>query len=344
MATLPSNTLASVPALAVLGDASLVGDGNFTLTRMSDGGVRAEKCFTNGLHIVKEFHVSSNYLVQASVRLENITPQALTLPAQEVVIGTATPMDADDNNFLGYGGAMWFDGSRAQVCNPTYFNTNTTMLFFIPRTPHSDYRAGNRNVVWGAVFNQFFALAAMPKSPADQIIAQPVTLPPFPNIEQAPGTPPPQGVQAALVYPAVTLSANSSVERQIVVFAGTKEYRTLSRIGRGIAESRGSGDEFRDGFHQFLGHRHVLRQDCCCSAMNALHDLTKLGYGWTIVVITVLLRVIFWPLTANEHALDEADAGAGAGDGRAQGKIQGRPAEIHAEADGSFGRSTTSTR
>ena len=36
------NTLALVPALAVLGDPSLVGDGNFTLTKTADG-VHAEK-------------------------------------------------------------------------------------------------------------------------------------------------------------------------------------------------------------------------------------------------------------------------------------------------------------
>ena len=34
------------------------------------------------------------------------------------------------------------------------------------------------------------------------------------------------------------------------------------------------------------------------SAMNALHDLTHLGYGWTIVLITILIKVLFWPLTA----------------------------------------------
>ncbi len=30
--------------------------------------------------------------------------------------------------------------------------------------------------------------------------------------------------------------------------------------------------------------------------MNAVHDVTKIGYGWAIVLITVLLRAMFWPL------------------------------------------------
>jgi len=33
-------------------------------------------------------------------------------------------------------------------------------------------------------------------------------------------------------------------------------------------------------------------------AMNWLHDVTKLGYGWAIVLLTIILRGIFWPLTA----------------------------------------------
>jgi YidC/Oxa1 family membrane protein insertase len=34
------------------------------------------------------------------------------------------------------------------------------------------------------------------------------------------------------------------------------------------------------------------------SAMNGLHDLLGVGYGWTIVIITILIKALFWPLTA----------------------------------------------
>jgi YidC/Oxa1 family membrane protein insertase len=290
------NMLAQVPSLAVLGDASLVGDGNFTLTRTADG-VRAEKLLPDGLRIVKEFRPTSNYLVEASVRLENTTDKPLVLPAQDYVVGTASPMDADDLNFYSYGGAMWFDGVAAQVCNPPYFNTNASILFFIPRTPHSEYVAGASNVVWAAVFNQFFALAAMPKQPAQEIVAQPVTLPAFPNIEQMPGAPLPQGVQAALVYPALTLTANSSVERQIVLFAGPKEYRTLARVAAELQNRADLVMNFGTGFASFWGIGTFFAK-LLLSAMNALHDLTAVGYGWAIVLITILLRGLFWPLMA----------------------------------------------
>src|SRR6266705_1495711 len=73
------NTGATAPVLAILGDASLVGDGNFTLTKTADG-VRAEKVFADGLQLVKEFHISSNYLVNASVSLKNNSDKPLALP------------------------------------------------------------------------------------------------------------------------------------------------------------------------------------------------------------------------------------------------------------------------
>jgi len=290
------NSLVQVPSMAVLGDASFVGDGNFVLAKTSDG-VHAEKAFPNGLRLVKEFHLDSNYLVRASIKLSNTTDQSVFVPVQHFIVGTSTPMDADDINYNVYGGAMWYDGASAQVVNPGYFNTNTTSFFVFSRTPQTEYRAGNSNVVWAASFNQFFALAAMPKDPADHLQALPVTLPPFPNIETTPGMPPAIGMQTALVYPAQNLTANSSIERQIVLFAGPKEYRTLARVGDELHNRADLVMNFGTGFSSFWGIGTFFAK-LLLSGMNALHDLTKIGYGWTIVLITILLRVLFWPLMA----------------------------------------------
>ena len=71
-------------------------------------------------------------------------------------------------------------------------------------------------------------------------------------------------------------------------------------------------------------------------AMNWLHDVTRLGYGWVIVLITVLIKVDVLAVDSGKHALDEADASAGAGDAGAQGKIQGRHAEAHAKTVGAL--------
>jgi len=281
------NTHAAMPVLAILGESSLVGDGNFTLKKI-DGGVRVEKSFTNGLRIVKEFRVGSNYLMDATVRLENTSGKSIPLPAQEWVVGTATPMGPDDNGQNE--GVMWFDGVKAQNSNLGYFSTNTTFLFFFSRTPKTEYLAGMNNVVWAAAHNQFFALMAMPKQPIQQIVARPVTLPPFSNVEQMANAPLPQGIQTALVYPTQTLEANSAVERQIVFFAGPKEYRTLAQIGEQFQNRADLVMNF-GGFWGFFAKALLV-------AMNWLHDVTKLGYGWVIVLFTVIIKIVFWPLMA----------------------------------------------
>lgn len=281
------NMRAPLPVLAILGDPKLVEDGVFNLTPTADG-VRAEKSLANGLRIAKEFHLSSNYLVNASVRLENTSAEPCELPAQEWVIGTATPMGPDDTGASMYEGALWFDGTSARDQTVSWFSGAGFGCF--RGTPRSEYAAGSNNVVWAAAHNQFFALVAMPKEPAAQIVARAVNLPPFPNVEPIPGAPPPQGIQTAFVYPTVTLTAHQAVDRQFVFFAGPKEYRLLARIG----------DQFHNQadlvmqFGKFFG----FFAKALLLGMNWLHDVTRLGYGWVIVLITVLIKVVFWPLTA----------------------------------------------
>ena len=290
------NARAPVPVLTILGESSLIGDGNFTLIKTGDG-VHAEKVFANGLRIVKDFHIGKDGLVNATVRFDNTSNKSLPLPTQEWVIGTAAPMDVDDNNFPMYGGAMWFDGSREEQISLSYFSTNTTVLFFFPHTPKTEYRMGSSNVVWAAAYNQFFTLLAMPKMPAAQVIARPVPLPPFPDVEPVPGMPLPEGIQTALVYPAQTLGSNQVVERQIVLYAGPKEYRTLAHIGEQFQNHADLAMNFGSGYITFWGVGTFFAKGLLL-CMNWLHDLTHAGYGLLIVLITVIMRGIFWPLTA----------------------------------------------
>ena len=289
------NAQAKVPVMAVMGDESLMGDGNFTLTPTA-GGVQAEKDLPDGLRLVKRFQLSSNYLVNVSVQIENTSNKPLIVRSQEIVVGTATPMDADDNGQ--YEGAMWFDGTKA---------TDETLAWFKGKgfgcsrgTPKTEYRAGNDNVYWAAAHNQYFALLAMTPTndPATQVVARPVTLPLFQNVATATSNvAAPEGIQTALVYPAMTVSANSTVDRNFVLFAGPKEYRVLARVGEEFNNHADQVMNFGTGFVSFWGIGTFFAK-LLLSAMNGLHDLTGLAYGWTIVLITVLIKALFWPLTA----------------------------------------------
>ena len=281
------NPSVSVPVLAVLGGEALQGDGVFTLTQTANG-MRAEKTLPSGLRLLKDFEISTNYLVKAHVRLENTTDATLKLPVQEWVIGTATPMSPDDDGSKV--GLMWYDGSGKQEILGSWFDNRTLGCF--PGTPRMEYRAGLSNVVWATVQNQFFALAAMPKEPASQIVSRPLLLP-GPSLEDLPANrrnaPPPKGYQTALVYPETTLAPGAAVEREIHFFAGPKEYRTLARIANRFQNNVDLVMGF-GGFFGFFSKGLLL-------SMNWLHDTLRLSYGLAIIAITLIIKILFWPLT-----------------------------------------------
>ena len=280
------NSHAPLPALSLL-DGVMQGDGIYHLTRSGDT-LRAEKTLGNGLAIVKEFELSSNYLVEATVRLENRSARALDLPAQEWVVGTATPMSATDQGMSW--GVLWYNGAKtSDDIGPSFFSSRG--FGCVPRVPPAEYRAGASNVVWVAAHNQYFVLAAMPKQPAQAVVTRKVELP-RPTGEEAlmmaTNAVTPSGYEAALSYPALTLNPSQKVERRISIYAGPKEYQALARIG----------DQFGNNLDLVMNFGWSgLVSKALLLGMNSLHHLFKLPYGWAVIAITVLIKLIFWPLT-----------------------------------------------
>lgn len=283
LATLNAN--ASLPVLAVLGGEAIQGDGIFSLTRTPQG-VQAEKTLTNGLRLVKQFELSTNYLLQASVRLENTSSNALALPPQEWVVGTATPMNAADNGQAV--GLMWYDGAKSHDTPTMWFDNKR--FGCLPGTPRWEFRAGSSNVVWAAAHNQFFALVAMPALPAQEVIGRAIELPrPSEGRFSFTNSPLRKGIETTLLYPGMTLAPGGSVERTFNLFTGPKEYRTLAAIAGRL---QNEVDEIMTfGFFGFIAKALLW-------AMNWMHNTLTIQYGWAIVLITILLKVIFWPLTA----------------------------------------------
>ncbi len=284
------NSISRVPTLALLGGEAIQGDGVFNLTQTTNG-VRAEKTLSNGLSIIKEFELSTNYLMVASVRFENRSTQALALPAQEWFVGTATPLGARDKGDAV--GVLWYNGSKSEDIGQGWFANRT--LGCLPGTPRSEFRGGASNVVWVAPHNQFFTLIAMPEQPGQALVARMIDLPrPTGDEGVATNAPPPKAYEAALVYPAMTLNPNAVMQRQIYFFTGPKEYRTLARI----ASRFNNNADLAMGFDRALGGRFTaFFAKLLLLCMNALHDLAKVSYGWVIILITIIIKLLFWPLT-----------------------------------------------
>jgi YidC/Oxa1 family membrane protein insertase len=288
------NSKARVPILAMPGEMAQGGD-DFTLSQPSNTIVRAEKTLASGLRVVKEFQVGdcgTNYIFTAKIRLENTSSNSLTIPRREVVAGTATAIGPLDN--LTTLGVIWYNGDKSADIGAGWFANRT--LGCIPGTPRAEFEDGASNVVWAAMHSQYFVLAAVPDRPAASVVIRNLKLPPPDTNGAANGqrltlTNEYEGYQTALVYPAASLAPRQSLEQSFTFYAGPKEYNGLAKIGHYM----GNNLDIVMGFTGFLGFGFCSK--LLLLSMNGLHNL-GLTYGLSIIAITVIIKLVFWPMTA----------------------------------------------
>jgi YidC/Oxa1 family membrane protein insertase len=284
------NTPVAPAVLAWSGGEASAGDGVFALSANS-GVVRAEKQLPNGLYLTKEFRLGSNYLLQATARLENRSAQPIALPSQAWNVGTATPMGPLDNEQ--FVGLFWHDGSRDSHLEKGWFDNKSVFscIGLGSSTPRTAYTSGPTKIVWAAVQNQFFTLALMPATPALDLTASTIDLPPpSPEVlaENPRAMPKPVGIQVSLVYGPTNLAPNQVLETQFNIYAGPKQNRTLEIIDAQLHNNIHNVMDYGGFFGWFA--------QALLWAMNGLYLLVP-SYAFAIIAITVILKLLFWPLT-----------------------------------------------
>ena len=282
------NTKAPVAAMTILGGDAVQGDGLFALAK-TDTGVRAEKILPTGLRIVKEFTPGTNYLMQVSVWLENTRGEPMAVPEQQWVFATATPINPLDKGPLMK--VSWFGAGKSDSVMEAWFENATLGCF--PGTKRTEHTAEGK-CAWAAAQNQFFTIAAIPKEPAEKLVTRRVSLPAHDPADVPAGDTAfatPFGFQSAFVYPKATLfpGGTNAVHREFTLYVGPKEYQRLAKLG---AQMGNELDLIMDygGFFGFFAKALLL-------SMNGLHSL-GLSYAWCIIAITIIIKLLFWPLTA----------------------------------------------
>src|SRR5205814_6100193 len=116
----------------------------------------------------------------------------------------------------------------------------------------------------------------LPPPPKEVVAANPrATLKPF-------------GFQSSVVYAATNLAPHQTVGKQFVLYAGPKENRTLERVALQLKNDI----DIVMGYTGFFG----WFSKALLWSMNGLHAL-GLSYALAIIAITVIIKVLFWPLT-----------------------------------------------
>ncbi len=285
-AVLTLNLNGREPLLAFVNGTSIEGNGDFTLQRLPDGGIRAEKVMPNGLAIIREFRLTTNsFLLNARVRLENRGPSDMALPPLEVSLGTATPMNGHDKGEMI--GVDWLDGDKFHnelgwVSMPGMFCMSTSI--------RESFTGAALDFKWAAVHNQFFALATVPTGPIkpEKITGTRVLMPrPTAALREADRLMQenPVGVATQMLYPANALPRGQALEHTYSIYAGPKDLKTLTGLGHQLERLMGYGWFGIFATPLLLG-------------MKLLHNTFGLGYGFCILLVTILIRAAFWPLMA----------------------------------------------
>jgi YidC/Oxa1 family membrane protein insertase len=276
------NKKATWPMFTIQDNDGLVGDNVFRLSSTGQT-VRAEKTLTNGVTLVKDFQILSNYQIKVTTRWENHGQAPARVPGRLMVIGTATPTGAYDE--LRTLGLDWYDGKKAQRIDRTFFEPSGWLF----KSPAKDiYSGGQSNIQWAATHNRFFTTVVTPETTPQQIQGRKVDLP-APTAEETAGDARkvvnPSGIVGSFALPEITIPAGVSFVEHYDAYAGPKEYKILSRL-RNDVDLVMNLTGFFGWFAKIL-----------LMSMNGLYSF-GISYGWAIVVITVILKLLFYPLTA----------------------------------------------
>jgi YidC/Oxa1 family membrane protein insertase len=273
------NRFALTPMFALLGVDPAGGESGYELAR-SNGVVIAQRELGDGLRVIKEFRPHTNHILRVTTRLQNWSNEPRHLPPQEWVFGTAAPLHPNES--VNYLGLFEHDGDSTEHVGEGWFANR--FLGCLPGTPRAEYLGEGTNAVWAAVHNQFFTTIVMPRDPAARVFARHVELPP--GSSASGGSSP--GYQAALLYGPESIPPQQERVREFDLYIGPKEYQTVSSLGSNADAVMGFDNYFGGRFSGFFARALLL-------AMNGLHRM-GLSYALAIIAITVIVRLLFWPL------------------------------------------------
>ncbi|NCC61046.1 MAG: membrane protein insertase YidC [Verrucomicrobiae bacterium] len=273
----------SVPLLTVLGDTNLLTQA-YQLSRKDDRTLEASTILTNGVTLTKTITLSEDYLFKAKLSLSNKGETPVQMPALELVTGTATPLAAKDQRDLM--NISWYNGEKLQTVGESWFANRTMGCSVNERRTLYTGGDGLTNVMWVSSANRFFTIATVPTGGSSRVavIETPLKL----ESEEFQNMGPQKGLQASLLYPESLLAPGATVSYDYDIYAGPKEYRTLSKLGI-------SNDlDLVMGFNGFFGFFSKM----LLLGMNQVNSFLHVGYGLAIIIITIIIKLFFWPLTA----------------------------------------------
>ena len=300
----------TVPALAYGGLPGLDEFADFKVTVVSNGAAaRIEGTSASGCRLIRTISLGNRYEVSVDDAFSNGSGTVLALPAHSLSIGSMGMLPGETTmtgvDFLGIDtlASVGNDGVR-HWSSKRWFSGDLTLVDFFQEVPR---RGGGcvgqpaltrmmpvtvreriaTGMTWVAVKNKFFVQILQPKDGAsgcDLIVER--TKGPSEKAEESStwmAAATPSRVAAAVQFPERMLAAGETYSRSLSYFVGPKELSSITPLGLQKKEVMEFG---------------MLRLVCeaLVWSLNKLNWLIP-NYGIAIILLTLIVRIIFWPLT-----------------------------------------------
>ncbi len=259
-----------VPALTLVGITNGGPDAVFTVEQPAPNTVVMKRQTRLGLGITKTFSLNDGYLLTGTVEIARVARGSVSLPGSAgLAIGTVAPTTVKElPTYLTTG---WLVGDKYQYHD----------LKQILKNADKGISSETVTARWGGVKNQFFVMILTPETNAVAIEYKQVDLDPPADWK---AKEPPHGVFSVLTITPTTVSSNVMEHYDFTWYAGPKAYERLVALGKNQEEVMQFG---------FWGVISVV----LLKSMKFFYGIIP-SYGVAIILITVCIKILFWPIQA----------------------------------------------
>jgi YidC/Oxa1 family membrane protein insertase len=220
--------------------------------------------------VQKNFTVQPNGLLDLEIDTTTSTPWSLVLGP-----GVRNPSAAEMDNRFARRSAVYRDGEGVERVDPASI-----------KAPQGLSAVG---LQWVGLDDTYFLTAVVPQEGLEGVIIQPVLVQPSPD------------GQPALFQPFRTIDELGETEKDLVreiylllqpqggrlhasAYLGAKDYNRLAALPYGLE------DTIRLGWFKFLSLPLLM-------GLRWIYENVVANYGWAIILMTVLIRILLFPLT-----------------------------------------------
>jgi YidC/Oxa1 family membrane protein insertase len=276
------NSSRHTPIGAIVDDPARPALPEFTLSRESDSSISCESTTSDGITIRKKFSLpetrqKDNFIVQLDVEVLNAGTQPYARADYFVALGSAAPIHPRDYPY--YTRLVWCVNGKAKDRNVSAFQGGSGFLGLGAHPPQPFFEENFAGAEWTAVTDQFFATIIVPlNAKATGIWGHSFEVSAQQNMV---------GIEGAMRMPGFQLQPGQNYNARFHIWAGPKIYHRLAQLDHNEAEIMNFG-VFKV-VSQFL-----------LNFLNTIHGVVK-SYGISILVLTLVVRLVLWPLQSKAN-------------------------------------------